>query len=98
LIGRGINALAGAGRRRADPMKVVVMVMVMMVSPGEIFQVCFITRVDGVAHLMSRRQGPAAVTQLGAPGQRDRRDDRLRGRMIGCVGSIGWLPLRPNGY
>ena len=29
----------------------------MTVSPGEIFQRCFITRVDEVAHFMLRRQG-----------------------------------------
>jgi hypothetical protein len=31
------------------------MKVAMIVSPGETFQVCFITRIDGVARLKSRR-------------------------------------------
>jgi hypothetical protein len=95
LIGRGINALAGAVPCRAVaaplPMKVA-----MIVSPGETFQVCFITRIDGVAHLC-RGAGAGVSDALGAL------VSGIGGmiRMIGCVGWFGWfgwLPLRRNGY
>jgi hypothetical protein len=67
------------------------MKVAMIVSPGETFQVSFITRIDGVAHLMSRRRGGRQWTPLGALVSGI-------GGIGGMIGCVGWLPLRRNGY